>query len=144
MAFPPSSVGWSVAAADVRLAPLTPATDDVAALTVSGAEPTVLAFALLSPARGGDPVAYEALNLPEPHTYVYRTGGADPRGHINQALDDVGFAAAEISAVATDDLTAVRRQDAVDGLGSRLVRDLVATVPHTPDWAREIAARLDG
>ena len=130
--------------ADVQLAPLIPATDDVTALTVSGTEPTVLAFALLSPARGGDLVAYEALNLPEPRTYVYRTGGADPRARVNQALDDVGFAAAEISAVATDDLTAVRRQDAVDGLGSPLVRGLVATVPHTPDWTREVAARLDG
>jgi hypothetical protein len=130
--------------ADVQLAPLIPATDDVTALTVSGAEPTVLAFALLSPARGGDLVVYEALNLPEPQTYVYRTVGADPRARVNQALDDVGFAAAEIGAVATDDLTAVRRQDAVDGPGSPLVRGLVATVPHTPDWAREVAARLDG
>jgi hypothetical protein len=130
--------------ADVQLAPLIPAGDDLTALTVSGAEPTVLAFALLSPARGGDLVAYEVLNLPEPQTYVYRTGGVDPRARVNQALDDIGFAAAEISAVATDDLTGVRRQDAVDGPGSPLVRGLVATVPHTPDWAREVAARLDG
>jgi hypothetical protein len=129
--------------ADVQLAPLIPATDDLTALTVSGAEPTVLAFALLSPARG-DLVAYEVLNLPEPWTYVYRAGGADPRARINQALDDVGFAAAEISAAATTDLTAVRRQDAVDNPGSPLVRGLVATVPHTSDWAREVAARLDG
>jgi hypothetical protein len=130
--------------ADAPRGPLIPAADDVTALTVSGAAPTVLAFALLTPARGGDLVAYEALNRPEPHTYVYRMGGADPRARVNQALDDVGFAAAEISAAASGDLTAVRRQDPVDGPGSPLVSGLVAIVPHTPDWAREIAARLDG
>ena len=84
------------------------------------------------------------LNRPEPRTYVYRMGGADPRARVNQALDDVGFAAADISAVATDDLTAIRRQDALDGPGSPLVRGLVATVAHTRDWAREVSARLDG
>jgi hypothetical protein len=130
--------------AAVQLAPLIPATDDLAALTVSGSEPTVLAFALLSPASGGDLVAYEVLNRPEPRTYVYRMGGADPRARVNQALDDVGFAAADISAVATDDLTAIRRQDALDGPGSPLVRGLVTTVAHTRDWAREVSARLDG
>jgi hypothetical protein len=84
------------------------------------------------------------LNRPEPWTYVYRTGGADPRARVNESLDDVGFAAAEISAVATDDLTAVRRPDAADGPGSSLVRGFVARVPHTGDWAQEVAARLDG
>ena len=65
--------------ADVRHGLLTPETEDLAALTTSGDDPTVLAFALLSPARGGDLVAYEVLNLPEPATYVYRAGGPDPR-----------------------------------------------------------------
>ena len=63
--------------ADVRYGLLTPETEDLAALTTSGADPTVLAFALLTPAGGGDPVAYEVLNLPEPVTYVYRAGGPD-------------------------------------------------------------------
>jgi hypothetical protein len=39
---------------------------------------------------------------------------------------------------------AVRRHDAVDCPGSPLVRGLVATVPHTPNWAGEVSARLDG
>ena len=105
--------------AGVQRGLLTPETEDLTALTVSGADPTVLAFALLSPAGGGDTVAYEVLNLPEPETYVYRASAADPRARINQALDDAGFAAADI-------------------------RARVAAIPHTPDWARQVTARLDG
>ena len=134
-------------AAGVQRGLLTPETEDLTALTVSGADPTVLAFALLSPARGGDPVAYEVLNLPEPETYVYRAGGTDPRARVNQALDDVGFAAAEIRAAAAGDLTAVRREDSVGGpvaVGSPLARAFVAAVPHTPDWVRQVTAQLDG
>src|SRR5258705_14021992 len=96
--------------ANVRWGLLTPETEDLAALTTSGADPTVLAFALLTPARGGDPVAYEVLNLAEPATYVYRAGGPDPRALINQALDDAGFAPEEIHAAASGNLTAPNRQ----------------------------------
>jgi len=121
--------------ADVRYGLLTPETEDLAALTTSGAQPTVLAFALLTPARGGDPVAYEALNLPEPATYVYRAGGPDPRALVNQALDDAGFAAARIHAAAAGDLTAAQRQDAVT---SPLARALVATVARDPAWSARL------
>jgi hypothetical protein len=63
---------------------LTPATEDLRALTASGEDPTVLAFALGSrPGR----VVYEVLNQPEPMTFVYR---ADT-GPLNRALDDAGF-----------------------------------------------------
>ena len=89
----------------------------------------------------------QALNLPEPLTYVYRAGGADPRAQVNQALDDVGFAAADIRAAAEGDLTAVRRQDMAGGaadIGSPLSRAPVATIPHTADWARQLTAQLDG
>ena len=110
--------------AGVQRGLLTPETEDLTALTVSGADPTVLAFALLSPAGGGDTVAYEALNLPEPATYVYRASGADPRAQINQALDNAGFAAADIGAAAEI--------------------HAVAAIPHAPDWARQLTARLDG
>ena len=129
------------ARADVRRGLLIPETEDLAALTAAGADPTVLAFALISPARGGDPVAYAALNLPEPATYVYRAGGQDPRARVNQALDDAGFAPAELHAATSGDLTSAYRADAAD---SALARALVAAVPHAPDWARQVTALLDG
>ena len=125
--------------ADVRWGLLTPETEDLAALTTSGDDPTVLAFALLTPARGGDPVVYEVLNLPEPVTYVYRAGGPDPRALVNQALDDAGFAPAEIHAATSGDLTAARRQDTAT---SPLARALVATVPRDPAWADRLADLL--
>lgn len=121
--------------ADVRYGLLTPETEDLAALTTSGARPTVLAFVLLSPARGGDPVAYEVLNLPEPVTYVYRAGGRDPRALVNQALDDAGFATAEIHAATAGDLTAAHRQDAAT---SPLSRALVATLARDPAWSARL------
>jgi hypothetical protein len=126
---------------DVRYGLLTPETEDLAALTTSGPGPTVLAFALLTQARGGDPVAYEVLNLPEPVTYVYRAGGHDPRALVNQALDDAGFAAAEIRAAAAGDLTAARRPDAAT---SPLARALVATVGRDPGWSARLMDLLGG
>ena len=125
--------------ADVRHGLLTPETEDLAALTTSGADPTVLAFALLTPARGGDMVAYDVLNLPEPVTYVYRGGAPDPLARINQALDDVGFAPEEVHAATSGDLTASHRQDA---LTSPLTHALVATVPHDPAWPTRLADLL--
>jgi hypothetical protein len=125
--------------ADVRRGLLTPETEDLAALTASGDDPTVLAFALLIPARGGDPVVYEVLNLPEPVTYVYRAGGPDPRALVNQALDDAGFAPAEIHAATSGDLTSPRRQDTA---ASPLTGALVATVPRDPAWADRLADLL--
>jgi hypothetical protein len=125
--------------ADVRYGLLIPETEDLAALTTAGADPTVLAFALLTPAGGGDPVAYEALNRPEPVTYVYRAGGPDPRALVNQALDDAGFAAAQVQAAAAGDLTAAHRQDAAV---TPLASALVATVPHDPAWAGRLAGLL--
>jgi hypothetical protein len=122
---------------DMRRGLLIPETEDLAALTTSGADPTVLAFALLAPAHGGDPVAYAVLNLPEPVTYVYRTGGPNPRAAVNQALDDAGFAAAELHAAASGDLTAAHRQDAGS---SALAAALLATIPHDPGWP----GQLDG
>src|SRR6185437_14334781 len=47
---------------DMTRGRLTPATEDLSALTAAGDDPTVLAFCLGS--RGGR-VAYEVLNLPE-------------------------------------------------------------------------------
>jgi hypothetical protein len=69
---------------DVTRGRLTPATEDLSALTVTGESPTVLAFALV---QGPDTVAYEALNRPGPATYVFRGELAA----VNRALDDAGF-----------------------------------------------------
>jgi hypothetical protein len=119
--------------ADVRRGRLTPATEDLAALTTSGADPTVLAFALLSSARGR--VGYEVLNLPGPATFVYETDG-DARDVINRWLDDTGFQAAAVHATG---LTAAARTDPSAAL---LTRSLVAQVPHDDNWQRQIADLL--
>jgi hypothetical protein len=125
--------------ADVSRGLLTPETEDLSALTTSGTDPTVLAFALLTPVRGGDPVAYEVLNLPEPVTYVYRAGGPDPRTLVNQALDDAGFAPADLHATTSGDLEAAHRQDAA---ASPLARALVTTIPHDSAWPTRLADLL--
>jgi len=127
---PRAGVSWGL---------LTPETEDLSALTTAGTDPTVLAFALLTPARGGDPVAYEVLNLPAPVTYVYRVGGPDPRAGVNQALDDAGFAPAELHAATSGDLTAPHRRDAAT---SPLTRALVTTIPHDPAWPAQLADLL--
>jgi hypothetical protein len=64
---------------------LTPATEDLSALTVTGQDPTVLAFAL---GRRAGQVVYEVLNLPDPPTVVF--AAADPAA-LNRALDGAGF-----------------------------------------------------
>jgi hypothetical protein len=125
--------------ADIRYRTLIPETEDLAALTTSGEDPTVLAFALLTPRRGGDLVAYEPLNRPDPASFVYRGAGQDPRALVNQALDAVGFAAAEVHAAASGNLTAGHRQDAAT---SPLTRALVATVAHDQEWAARLTDLL--
>ena len=127
--------------ADVGRGLLIPETEDLTALTTSGADPTVLAFALVTPARGGDPVAYAVLNLPKPVTYVYRAGGPNPRAAVNQALDDAGFAATELHAATSGDLAAAHRQDAGS---SPLATALLATIPHDPGWLAQLTGLLTG
>ena len=119
--------------ADVRRGRLTPATEDLAALTTSGKDPTILAFALFAGARGR--VAFEVLNLPEPATFVYESDG-DARATINRWLDDAGFQAAAIHA---STLTSAARTDPSSVL---LARSLVAQVPHGPDWQRQVTDLL--
>jgi len=68
---------------DVTRGLLTPATEDLPALAVTGDSPTVLAFAL---GRGPGRVVYEVLNQDGP-TFVYRGEVAA----VNRELDDAGF-----------------------------------------------------
>ncbi len=100
---------------DVTRGLLTPAIEDLSALTIGGESPTVLAFAL---AAGPGGVAYEVLNQPGPATYVFRGDLAA----VNQALDDAGF---DPEAVA-----------ASPGLAA------AGRVPHDAGWAGRIAALL--
>jgi hypothetical protein len=74
---------------DVTRGLLTPSADDPSALTVSGAEPTVLAFVLCA-ARGR--VIYEVLNQAEPDTYVFAADEDGGLSTLNRALDETGFA----------------------------------------------------
>ena len=98
---------------DVTRGRLTPATEDLSALTVTGESPTVLAFAL---AQGPGGVAYEALNRAEPVTYVFRGELAA----VNRALDDAGFDPAALAPLL------------VPG----------GQVPHDDAWAGRIAGTL--
>lgn len=119
---------------DVARGRLTPATEDLAALAVTGEDPTVLAFVL---ARAADQVVFEVLNQPAPMTFVYRAAGPDGLSAINRALDDSGF-----------------RPDVVlaTGLGSPpqrncsrlLAGSLVGCAAHDADWSSQIAALLSG
>ncbi len=100
---------------DVTRGLLTPATEDLATLAVTGESPTVLAFVL---AQGPGGVAYEVLNRPEPATFVFRGELAA----VNRALDDAGF-----------DPAALEPQLAPGG-----------RVPHDERWPDRIAALLAG
>jgi len=100
---------------DVTRGLLTPATEDLSALAVTGESPTVLAFVLV---QGPGGVAYEVLNRPEPVTYVFRGELAA----VNRALDDAGFDPGR--------------------LASRLAPG--GQVPHDEQWPGRIAALLAG
>jgi hypothetical protein len=96
---------------DVARGLLTPAIDDPAALTVSGGEPTVLAFVLCAvPGR----VIYEVLNRPEPDTYVFVADDEGGLSTLNRALDETGF-----------------RPEA-------LGRSLAVQIPHDARWREQI------
>jgi hypothetical protein len=132
--------------ADLQRGLLTPETEDLAALTTAGQDPTVLAFALISQEEGRR-IGYEVLNLAEPVTFVYEaTGRQDPMTEINRALDDAGFAAGALAALsagsgAAGGLTSAHRQDVAT---SPLASGLVGQVPHGPEWARQVADLLAG
>jgi hypothetical protein len=124
--------------ANVSHGRLTPETEDLSALTTSGNDPTILAFALLAGPSGGR-VAYEVLNLPESLTYVYQAAGPGAQAAVNRALDDAGFAPARLHA--SGGLAGPHRADAAS---SPLTRALLATVQHDPTWPTSLAGVLTG
>jgi hypothetical protein len=125
--------------ADITRGFLTPATEDLSALTLSGEDPTVLAFALCRRSDDGLPslVLYEVLNQLEPLTYAYQpdTGsGTDELAAVNRCLDDAGF---QTDAVHAEGLTTTGGPDA-----SPLARWLAAKLPHDDQWASRLSALL--
>ena len=118
---------------DVTRGRLTPATEDLSALTATGDDPTVLAFALGG--RAGL-VVYEVLNKYEPMTYAYRPDDDNALAAVNRALDDAGFQPAALHA---EGLTAAPRPDART---SPLPRWLAGQIPHDEHWAATLAALL--
>jgi hypothetical protein len=118
-----------VARPDLVRGSLTPATEDLAALTAAGQNPTVLAFALGS--RAGR-VVYEALNRPDP-TFVYCADEPGGRAAVNRALDDAGFGVAAVHGEGLA-VTATRR--------NALAQALAGQVPHDGQWPERIGELL--
>jgi hypothetical protein len=120
---------------------LIPATEDLSALTASGEDPTVLAFAL---GRRSDDVlpslvVYEVLNQLEPLTHVYKPDGGSGTNElvaVNRCLDDAGF---QLAAVHARGLTSARGPDTS---ASPLARWLAGKVPHDDQWATRLDALL--
>jgi hypothetical protein len=81
---------------DTTRGSLLPASEDLAALAVTGDRPTVLAFAL---GTADDLVVYAELNMPGSRPTVYR---AD-RAELNQALESAGFDPASVGAETVPD-----------------------------------------
>jgi hypothetical protein len=108
---------------------LTPATEDLAALTAAGQNPTVLAFAL--GCRAGR-VVYEALNQPGP-TVVYDADEPGGRAAVNRALDDAGFG---VAAVHGQGLAVPAARP------NALAQALAGQVPHDGQWAERIGELL--
>jgi hypothetical protein len=105
---------------DVSRGSLIPAGEDLAALTVTGDSPAVLAFVLVPV---GGRVVLEFLNEPGAPTFVYQAAGADGLAAVNRALDDCGFQPAA---------------------AARLGPPLAGQVPHDEHWAAGLDALLAG
>jgi hypothetical protein len=110
---------------------LTPAADDLSALTATGESPTVLAFALGSHAGR---VVYDTLNQPGP-AFVYQADEPGGLAAINRALDDAGF---QVAAVHGHGLAVPAAHP------NTLTRALAGQVPHDAQWPDRIAGLLAG
>jgi hypothetical protein len=120
--------------ADVTRGRLTPASEDLSALTATGEDPTVLAFVLAST---GDRVIFEILNMAEPATLVFRGSGPDAVAGINRALVDSGFT----EPAPEGDLARPARPA---GQPVVLAEQLVGQVPHDAQWFSQVRALLSG
>jgi len=116
---------------DVTRGRLTPATEDLTALTAQGAEPTVLAFVLGR--STGDRVVFEVVSRPEPMTFVFSAAGPDGLAAINRALDATGFQPPALDAGALD--------AGARGAGP-LAGSLAGQIAHDADWSSRLDALL--
>ena len=123
------------ARADVTRGRLTPATEDYSALTITGDDPSVLAFVLAS---SGSRVFFEVLNLAEPTTLVFRAEGPGAVAAINRALVDSGFSRPPAAGAG---LTAPARPA---GQPAVLADLLVGEIPHDARWSGQVSALLSG
>jgi hypothetical protein len=135
---------------DVSRGRLTPSSEDLAALTVTGDDPTVLAFVLAS---AGGRVAFEVLNAPEAATLVFQAPGKDGLAMINRALVDSGFAPPPAGGQGLASPARPTLPGGAGGLPSSgntpdppaLLTDLlVGEVPHDDRWSSQVAALLSG
>jgi len=115
---------------DVTRGRLTPAGEDLSALTASGDHPTVLAFVL---ARTANRVVFEILNLPDPATLVFAATGEDALAVVNRALVDSGFTEPPAPGAG---LAAPARPV---GRAGTLASLLVGAVDHDARWSSQIA-----
>lgn len=123
--------------ANVERGRLKAAHTDHDALTTSGEEPTVLAFAMCVAPSGH--LIYEVLNEGDHATYVYRSTDVHA---INRALDLVGFRVAGIDADA-DSAGSQYRKAAAHLPALRVLRSaFVGRVIHTDGWSSALNARL--
>jgi hypothetical protein len=99
---------------------LIPESDDVAAVTVTGDRPAVLAFVLVPAGRR---VVLEILNEPDVPTFVYEAAGPAGVAAVNRALDDCGY-----------------QPEAAPALGV----PLAGQVAHDERWAAGLDALLAG
>ena len=127
------------ARADVEHQRLKSAYTDFEALSATGEEPTVLAFALCH-ARGH--VIYEVLNETDHATYLYRARDASDVSVINRALDLTGYRVEGIYQDATSAGSKYRK--AAERLSAlRVLRDaFVGRVIHTEAWAASLSSQI--
>ena len=118
---------------DIERDRLTPAADDVAAVTAVGDNPTVLAFVL---GQFGDRVVLEILNQAGVPTFVYRAAGSDGLSAVNRALEDSGFQPV------TEPGPGSAAASLAAGPARQLAEALAGEVAHDESWASRIGALL--
>jgi hypothetical protein len=121
--------------ADVERGRLRPARTDLDALTVTGEEPTILAFLLCRTDSGR--TVYEVLNLPGHATHVF----AEEPSVVNRALDLIGF---QVPAISAPDTAASRHRRAIERRPAPLLlrESLLGRIDHTADWPARLRALL--
>ena len=117
---------------DLTRGRLTPATEDLSALAVTGEDPTVLGFLLVSfPGR----IVFEILNVAEPATMVFRSESDGGLGVLNRALVDSGFKPPPADGGLIAPLRRVGEPAVLTDL-------LIAAIPHDDNWSAQLAAAL--